>query len=186
MITITSVETGRSAELWSANETRLTSSRHCCPLESMASRWKLGGFKNLRATDSRAGAPNRGEHEHQPRRRRASRESVSVTEAAVQLINTSDAQLFEFHRREESERKLPLSTRDPLVLANSFSRGRARSQCEHIPGKWQLQRQWRPAGRGNNITIDNVVATDVQTTGTSGGLNTLNLDAIQEIQADHK
>ena len=57
---------------------------------------------------------------------------------------------------------IPVTTANPFLGTGSFNSNGGR-------------------GRANNITIDNVVATDVSTTGTAG-FGTLSLDAIQEFK----
>jgi hypothetical protein len=106
-------------------------------------------------------------------------ESVSVTEATVQLINTTDAQLSN-SLDEKRVKDLPLATRDPLVLATLSPGIVPVTNANPFLGSGSFNANGG-RGRGNNITIDNVVATDVSTTG-GAGLNTLNLDAIQEFK----
>ena len=106
-------------------------------------------------------------------------ESVSVTETAVQLINTTDAQLSN-SIDEKRVKELPLATRDPLVLATLSPGVVPVTAANPFLGSGSFNANGG-RGRGNNITIDNVVATDVSTTG-GAGLNTLNLDAIQELK----
>jgi hypothetical protein len=106
-------------------------------------------------------------------------ESISVTESAVQLINTSDAQLSN-SIEEKRVKELPLSTRDPLVLATLSPGVVPVTDANPFLGSGSFNANGG-RGRGNNITIDNVVATDVSTTG-GAGFGTLSLDAIQEFK----
>ncbi len=41
-------------------------------------------------------------------------------------------------------------------------------------------------GRGNNITVDGITATDVSVTGTGGALGPLNFSSIKEVQSHHQ
>jgi hypothetical protein len=107
---------------------------------------------------------------------RAAPGRVDVTEALVQLVNKTDAQLT-MSLEEEQVRGLPLATRDPIVLA-TLSPG-------VVP--ITLNNQFLGfnsnggRGRGTNITVDNVISTDVNNSGTAG-LGTLSLDAIAEFK----
>src|SRR5262245_43082165 len=106
-------------------------------------------------------------------------ESISVTEAAVQLVNTTDAQLS-ISIEEKRVKELPLSTRDPLVLATLSPGVVPVTAGNTFLGSGSFNANGG-RGRGNNITIDNVVSTDVSTTG-GAGFGTLSLDAIQEFK----
>src|SRR5262245_34997615 len=106
-------------------------------------------------------------------------ESISVTETAVQLLNTTDAQLA-VSIEERRVKELPLATRDPLVLA-TLSPGVIPVTAANpflVTGSFNAN---GGRGRENNITIDNVVPTDVSTT-VGTGFGTLSLDAIQEFK----
>jgi hypothetical protein len=105
--------------------------------------------------------------------------AVTVTEATVQLINTTDAQLSN-SIEEKRVKELPLSTRDPLVLATLSPGIVPVTDANPFLGSGSFNANGG-RGRGNNITIDNVVATDVSTTG-GAGFGTLSLDAIQEFK----
>ncbi len=106
-------------------------------------------------------------------------ESVSVTETAVQLVNTTDAQLS-VSIEEKRVKELPLATRDPLVLATLSPGVVPVTAANPFLGNGSFNANGG-RGRGNNITIDNVVSTDVSTTG-GAGFGTLSLDAIQEFK----
>jgi len=106
-------------------------------------------------------------------------DSISITEAAIQLINTSDAQLSN-SIEEKRVKELPLSTRDPMVLATLSPGIVPVTSANPFLGTGSFNANGG-RGRANNITIDNVVATDVSTTGTAG-FGTLSLDAIQEFK----
>ena len=106
-------------------------------------------------------------------------EAVSVTEATIQLINTTDAQLSN-SIEEKRVKELPLSTRDPLVLATLSPGVVPVTDANPFLGTGSFNANGG-RGRSNNITIDNVVSTDISTTG-GAGFGTLNLDAIQEFK----
>ncbi len=106
-------------------------------------------------------------------------QEITVTDTAVQLINTADAQI-QISIGEKRIKELPIRTQDPLVLA-TLSPG----VVPIAPGNPFLNagsfNSNGGRGRGNNITIDNIVSTDVTTTG-QAGLDTLSIDAIQEFK----
>jgi Carboxypeptidase regulatory-like domain len=106
-------------------------------------------------------------------------ESISVTETAVQLLNTTDAQLA-VSIEERRVKELPLAARDPLVLATLSPGVVPVTAANPFLGTGSFNANGG-RGRGNNITIDNVVSTDVSTTG-GVGFGTLSLDAIQEFK----
>jgi Carboxypeptidase regulatory-like domain len=106
-------------------------------------------------------------------------EVISVTETAVQLLNTTDAQLA-VSIEERRVKELPLATRDPLVLATLSPGVIPVTAANPFLGTGSFNANGG-RGRGNNITIDNVVSTDVSTTG-GAGFGTLSLDAIQEFK----
>ena len=106
-------------------------------------------------------------------------ESISVTETSVQLLNTTDAQLA-VSIEEKRVKELPLATRDPLVLATLAPGVIPVTAANPFLGTGSFNANGG-RGRGNNITIDNVVSTDVSTTG-GAGFGTLSLDAIQEFK----
>src|SRR5262249_44630475 len=105
--------------------------------------------------------------------------SIDVTGRVEQILDTTNGQL-QTSIEESRIKELPLLTRDPLLLAplapgvipvspnNPFlSSGSYNSNGGR--------------GRSNNLTIDNVTASDVTTTG-SAGFSTLSLDAVQEFK----
>jgi hypothetical protein len=106
-------------------------------------------------------------------------QEVTVTETSVQLVNTTDAQV-QISIDEKRIQALPLRTQDPLALA-TLSPG----VVPVTPGNPYLNagsfNTNGGRGRGNNITIDNIVSTDVTTTG-QAGLETLSLDSIEEFK----
>jgi hypothetical protein len=106
-------------------------------------------------------------------------QEVTVTETSVQLVNTADAQI-QVSVDEKRIQALPLRTQDPLTLA-TLSPG----VIPVTPGNPYLNtgsfNSNGGRGRGNNITIDNIVSTDVTTTG-QAGLETLSVDSIQEFK----
>ncbi len=108
-----------------------------------------------------------------------STQEVAVIDTTVQLVNTTDAQLQD-SIDERRINALPIRTQDPLVLA-TLSPG----IIPVTPGNPFLNtgsfNSNGGRGRGNNITIDNIVSTDVVTTG-GAGLETLSTDAIQEFK----
>src|SRR5262245_26061392 len=106
-------------------------------------------------------------------------ESISVTETAVQLLNTTDAQLA-VSIEERRVKELPLATRDPLVLATLSPGVIPVTAANPFLGTGSFNANGG-RGRANNITIDNVVSSDVSTTG-GAGFGTLSLDAIQEFK----
>lgn len=107
---------------------------------------------------------------------RAAPGRVDVTEPLVQLVNKTDAQLTTSFE-EEQVKGLPLAIRDPIVLA-TLSPG-------VVPITFNNQflgfNSNGGRGRGTNITVDNVISTDVNNAGTAG-LGTLSLDAIAEFK----
>jgi hypothetical protein len=105
-------------------------------------------------------------------------ERVSV-EPLVQLLNTTDAQLST-SVDEKRIKELPLSTRDPLALATLSPGVIPVTAANPFLGTGSYNSNGG-RGRANNITIDNIVSTDVSTTG-GAGISTLPLDAIQEFK----
>src|SRR5215471_1331471 len=105
-------------------------------------------------------------------------ERVSV-EPLVQLLNTTDAQLST-SVDEKRIKELPLSTRDPLALATLSPGVIPVTAANPFLGTGSYNSNGG-RGRANNITIDNIVSSDVSTTG-GAGIGTLPLDAIQEIK----
>jgi len=106
-------------------------------------------------------------------------DEISVTEAATQLVNTTDAQIaMSIDQRRVQE--LPLSTRDPLVLATLAPGIVPVTNANPFLGTGSFNANGG-RGRGNNITVDGIVSTDISTTG-QAGLGTLSLDAIQEVK----
>src|SRR5881296_2455850 len=106
-------------------------------------------------------------------------QEVTVVDTTVQLVNTTDAQIQD-SIDEKRIKALPIRTQDPLVLA-TLSPG----IIPVTPGNPFLNtgsfNSNGGRGRGNNITIDNIVSTDVATTG-QAGLETLSIDAIHEFK----
>lgn len=103
-------------------------------------------------------------------------QEVLVSEAAVQL-NTVNSQL---QNTDDSRRvmSLPTSSGGVLVLAGTAPGVTPVSPRNPFLGLGSFNSNGG-RGRGNNITIDNAVATDVSTTG-AAGLGTVPLDAIKE------
>src|SRR5256886_15960322 len=103
-------------------------------------------------------------------------QAVTVVDTTVQFVNTTDAQIQD-SIDEKRIKALPIRTQDPLVLA-TLSPG----IIPVTPGNPFLNtgsfNSNGGRGRGNNITIDNIVSTDVATTG-QAGLETLIIDVIQ-------
>jgi hypothetical protein len=174
-VTITSVETGAQRML--VSDDRGTFLATLLPLGEYDVRAELQGFKSWTArTTSKSGE-------------RTSlnitleignvTESISVTETAVQLVNTNDAQIT-MSIDEKRVVDLPLATRDPLVLATLSPGVIPVTDANPFLGTGSFNANGG-RGRGNNITIDGVVSTDVSTTG-GAGFGTLSLDAIQEIK----
>ena len=104
---------------------------------------------------------------------------VVTVEAAAQILDMADAQVAaSFDYKQVAE--LPNLERDPMAYAtlvpgtvpvtkdNSFLNS----------GNFNINGQ---RGRAINITVDNAVATDITTTGSSG-LGTFSLDSIQEVK----
>src|SRR5437867_4329499 len=87
----------------------------------------------------------------------------STVETAVQLVNTTDAQLS-VSIEEKRVKELPLATRDPLVLATLSPGVVPVTAANPFLGNGSFNANGG-RGRGNNITIDNVVSTDVSTAG---------------------
>jgi hypothetical protein len=106
-------------------------------------------------------------------------EQVSVTETAIPLVNTTDAQIA-MSVDERRVRELPLLSRDPLMLATLSPGVVPVTPANPFLGTGSFNTNGG-RGRGNNITIDGVVSTDVSTTGGSG-LGTLSLEGIQEFK----
>lgn len=106
-------------------------------------------------------------------------EQVTVTETAVQLINTTDSQI-QISIDQKRIVDLPLAGRNPLSLA-----GLAPGVVPAMAGNSFLGTGAFNAnggrGRGNNVTIDSIVSTDVSSAG-SVGINTLSVDGIQELK----
>src|SRR5215468_3035389 len=90
-------------------------------------------------------------------------EQVTVQEAAGQLVNTNDAQIA-MSIDERRVKDLPLATRDPLVLATLSPGVVPVTAANPFLGTGSFNSNGG-RGRGNNITIDGVVSTDVSTTG---------------------
>ncbi len=106
-------------------------------------------------------------------------EQVTVTETLVQLVNTTDAQI-QVSIDQKRITGLPLAGRNPVSLA-----GLAPGVVPAMAGNSFLGTGAFNAnggrGRGNNVTIDNIVSTDVSSAGTAG-INTLSVDGIQELK----
>jgi hypothetical protein len=106
-------------------------------------------------------------------------EEVTVQTTAAQLVNANDAQIA-MSIDEKRVKELPLATRDPLVLATLSPGVVPVTAANPFLGTGSFNSNGG-RGRGNNITIDGVVSTDVSTTG-GAGFGTLDLDAIQEFK----
>jgi len=106
-------------------------------------------------------------------------EVVEVTATGGQLLTTTDAQIA-LSIEEKRVKDLPLIARNPLILATLSAGVVPVTPDNPFLGAGSFNSNGG-RGRGNNITIDNVVATDISTTG-SAGLGTLSLDAIQEFK----
>jgi hypothetical protein len=106
-------------------------------------------------------------------------QEVTVTETSIQLVNTADAQV-QISIDEKRIQSLPIRAQDPLALA-TLSPG----VVPVTPGNPYLNagsfNTNGGRGRGNNITIDNIVSTDVTTTG-QAGIETLSIDTIEEFK----
>lgn len=106
-------------------------------------------------------------------------QEVTITETSVQLVNTADAQI-QISIDEKRITALPMRAQDPLILA-TLSPG----VVPVSPGNPFLNsgsfNSNGGRGRGNNITIDNIVSSDVTTTG-HAGIETLSVDSIQEFK----
>ena len=105
-------------------------------------------------------------------------ETVNVTDA-VSLLNTENAQLQTSVTGEAIQEipvgrnpnlfvltapgVSPVSANNPFLSSGSFNSNGGR-------------------GRGNNITVDGITATDVSVTGTGGTLNPLNFSSIKEVK----
>jgi len=101
---------------------------------------------------------------------------IDVGEPLIQLVNKTDAQLT-MSVEEEQVQGLPLATRDPIVLA-TLSPGVVPIT---LAGQFLGFNSNGGRGRGTNITVDNVTATDVNNAGTAG-LGTLSLESIAEFK----
>src|SRR5262245_9166871 len=108
-----------------------------------------------------------------------STQEVTVIDTTVQLVNTTDAQIQD-SIDEKRIKALPIRTQDPLVLATLSPGSIPVTPGNHFLHTVSFNRNGG-RGRGNNITIDNIVSTDVVTTGTAG-LETLSTDGIQEFK----
>lgn len=106
-------------------------------------------------------------------------EEVTIQTSAAQLVNASDAQIA-MSIDEKRVKELPLATRDPLVLATLSPGVVPVTAANPFLGTGSFNSNGG-RGRGNNITIDGVVSSDVSTTG-GAGFGTLSLDAIQEFK----
>jgi hypothetical protein len=106
-------------------------------------------------------------------------EQVTVTETSVQFVNTTDSQIqISIDAKRITE--LPLLGRNPLALTG-LAPGIVPAMAGNSflgPGGFNSN---GGRGRSNNVTIDNIVSTDVTSAG-STGINTLSLDGIQEIK----
>jgi hypothetical protein len=81
---------------------------------------------------------------------------------------------------EQKVRDLPLATRDPLVFASLSPGVIPVTPNNPFLGSGSFNSNGQ-RGRGNNITVDNIVSTDISTTG-GAGLGTISLDSIQEFK----
>lgn len=101
---------------------------------------------------------------------------VDVTEPVVQSVNKTDAQIS-MSIDGEQLRDLPLIARDPVLLG-TLAPG---TVPVVVAGQFLGFNSSGGRGRSNNITVDNVISTDVVNAGTAG-IGTVSLDAIAEFK----
>ncbi|MCS7026773.1 MAG: carboxypeptidase regulatory-like domain-containing protein [Bryobacteraceae bacterium] len=105
-------------------------------------------------------------------------ESVNVTDA-VALLNTENAQI-QTSVTGEAIQEIPVA-RNPNLFALTAPGVAPVSANNPFLGSGSFNSNGG-RGRGNNITVDGITATDVSVTGTGGTLNPLNFSSIKEVK----
>ena len=106
-------------------------------------------------------------------------ESVLVEGAAGPELDVATAQISSSFDAKEVQ-DLPNLSRDPLQYATLTPGVVPVSKDNPFLGSGSYNSNGQ-RGRGNNITVDNIISTDISTTGSSE-IGTLSLDAVQEIK----
>ncbi|MBL8179554.1 MAG: TonB-dependent receptor [Bryobacterales bacterium] len=105
-------------------------------------------------------------------------ETISVTDA-VSLLNTENAQL-QTSVAGEAIQEIPVA-RNPNLFALTAPGVAPVSSNNPFLGSGSFNSNGG-RGRGNNITVDGITATDVSVTGTGGTLSPLNFSSIKEVK----
>jgi len=105
-------------------------------------------------------------------------ETISVTDA-VSLLNTENAQL-QTSVTGEAIQEIPVA-RNPNLFALTAPGVAPVSSNNPFLGSGSFNSNGG-RGRGNNITVDGITATDVSVTGTGGTLSPLNFSSIKEVK----
>ncbi len=105
-------------------------------------------------------------------------ETISVTDA-VSLLNTENAQL-QTSVAGEAVQEIPVA-RNPNLFALTAPGVAPVSSNNPFLGSGSFNSNGG-RGRGNNITVDGITATDVSVTGTGGTISPLNFSSIKEVK----
>jgi hypothetical protein len=106
-------------------------------------------------------------------------EVVNVEGGTVPLLDVATSQISQSIDSKEVV-DLPLQTRDPVQLATLSAGVVPVTKDNPFLGSGSFNSNGS-RGRGNNITVDGVTATDISTTGSSG-TGTFSLDSVQEVK----
>jgi hypothetical protein len=106
-------------------------------------------------------------------------EVVTVEGGAATLLDVASSQIST-SIDSETLQNLPNLGRDPVALATLAPGVAPVSKDNPFLGSGSFNANGQ-RGRGNNITVDNITATDISTTGSSG-MGTFSLDAVQEFK----
>jgi len=140
-------------------------------------RIEKGGFRTTTATaEIRSGEKTRVDAAMQVG---SPGETVVVEGGVAPLLDVATSQVSQSIDYKEIT-QLPLQTRDPVELA-TYSAGTVPVTKDNpFLGSGSFNSNGS-RGRGNNITVDGVTATDISTTGSSG-TGTFSLDSVQEVK----
>ena len=109
----------------------------------------------------------------------SSSETISVEGGAAPILDVATSQISQSIDYKEVV-DLPLQTRDPVQLATLSAGVVPVTKDNPFLGSGSFNSNGS-RGRGNNITVDGVTATDISTTGSSG-TGTFSLDSVQEVK----
>lgn len=107
-------------------------------------------------------------------------ETIEVEGGAAPILDVSTSQMVGESLDARTTTALPNQGRDPVAFANLSAGVVPVTKDNPFLGSGSFNSNGS-RGRANNITVDNAVATDISTTGSSG-IGTISLDGIQEIK----